>query len=488
MQRQQNKKIVVLQILILTFFCVRCFALDDEIGNPTVPPSSVKSGLVRTPNLLETSGNLTVTGNVRGGMQFRGLVPYGATTQFGAPLGSEDIGSFLRRSAPISSTRSQLLPQPYYLPSSTVGSIAPSGTGGVLTYPSIRDNKGTGEFVMPEISKVTKRTGIPAASPLYDYSRTRPLSYEPTDLDRMITYDLIREKNKKDLSNALQKASEGLRKSISEDKQAQQITQSTLSRAEPTEPIKRSFEPPEPLQPGQVPTAEAQKPAGKDVYEQMLDKVTKLAQPQEVSQPAQKQTAEQKQAEQPEEKEKGPSDLKSELAEIEKETAEAVIGVHKSFATQAKDKFNYYMRKAEEFLKQGKYYNAVDAYVLASIYKPDDPLAYAGRAHALFASGEYMSSAYFLARAINIFPQYVNFKIDMNAMIPDKGRLESRIADVKLWAQKAESAELSFLLAYIYYQLDKTDLALEAINFSAGKMPDNAAVKALKQAIEKKTQ
>jgi tetratricopeptide (TPR) repeat protein len=180
--------------------------------------------------------------------------------------------------------------------------------------------------------------------------------------------------------------------------------------------------------------------------------------------------------------------LKSELAEIEKETAEAVVGVHKSFATQAKDKFNYYMRTAEEFLKQGKYYNAVDAYVLASIYKPDDPLAYAGRAHALFASGEYMSSAYFLARAINIFPQYVNFKIDINAMIPDKGRLESRIADVKLWAQKAESAELSFLLAYIYYQLDKTYLALEAINFSAGKMPDNAAVKALKQAIEKKAQ
>ena len=137
------------------------------------------------------------------------------------------------------------------------------------------------------------------------------------------------------------------------------------------------------------------------------------------------------------------------------------------------------MRTAEEFLKQGKYYRAVDAYTLASIYKPDDPLAYAGRAHALFASGEYMSSAYFLARAINIFPQYVNFKIDLNAMIPDKDRLESRIADVKQWIEKTQSAELSFLLAYIYYQLDKPDLALEAINFAAEKMPDSVARKGL---------
>jgi tetratricopeptide (TPR) repeat protein len=486
MKENRDKKIVVFQLLVLMFFCARCFAIEDEIGNPTVPPSSVKRGLVRTPNPIDASGNLAVTGNVSGEAYFHGLVPYRATTQFGAPLGSEDIGSFLRRSAPVSSARSQFLPQPYYLPSSTVGSIATSGTGAVLTYPSIRDNKGTGEFVIPEAPKVEKRAEIPAASPLYDYSRTRPLSYEPTDLERVISYDLIREKNKKDLSIALQRASEGLHKSISEDKQAQQSAQRTLSVPEPTKPMER-FEPPEPLQPGKVPAAEAEKPASKDVYEQMLEDAAKTPQPQQVSQPAQQQTAEQKQGQVAEPREKGPSDLRSELAEIEKETAEAVVGVHKSFATQAKDKFNYYMRTAEEFLKQGKYYHAVDAYILASIYKPDDPLAYAGRSHALFASGEYVSSAYFLARAVNIFPQYVNFKIDLNAMIPDKDRLESRITDVKQWIAKTGSAELSFLLAYIYYQLDKPDLATGAIKLAVEKMPDSAAVKALKQAIEKKS-
>ena len=316
--------------------------------------------------------------------------------------------------------------------------------------------------------KVEKKADIPAVSPLYDYSRTRPLSYEPTDLERIIAYDLIREKNKKNLSDALQRASEGAHKIPAEDQQTQKTAQSTLLKPEPVEPIKRSFEPVEPLQPGQVPTAETEKTAGKkSVYEQMLEQVAETAQPQEIPQSAQQKPKEQKQAEESEEK--TPSGLRSEFSKIEKETAEALVGVHKSFATQANDKFNYYMRTAEEFLKQGKYYRAVDAYTLASIYKPDDPLAYAGRAHALFASGEYMSSAYFLARAINIFPGYVKFKIDLNAMIPDKDRLESRIADIKQWIEKTESAELSFLLAYIYYQLDKTDSALKAINFAAEK-------------------
>lgn len=480
MKTRKNKNIIV--FLIIVILSSNCLALDDEIGNPTVPPSSVKSGLRRSPNPVDNRSDLAVTGNVSGMGYFHGSVPYQSTSEFGAPLGTSDISSFLRRSAPISSARSQYSPQPYYLPSSTVSSTTVSGTGGVLTYPRIQDNKGTGEFVIPEVSKVEKGPQIPGVSPLYDYSRARPLSYESTDLERTITYDRIREKNKKDLSSALQKASEGMHKIPAQDQQAGREAENTFSIPQPNEPIKQSFKPLEPLQPGKIPAAQAKTSAGKDIYEQMLEQVMKTPQGQEVSQPPQGQVVEQNQPE-----EKHPSNMRSKLAEIDEKTAEAIVGVHKSFATRAKDKFNYYMRTAEEFLKQGKYYSAADAYTLASIYKPDDPLAYAGRSHALFASGEYMSSAYFLARAINIFPQYVDFKIDINAMIPDKDRLESRIADVKQWASKTESAELRFLLAYIYYQLGKTDLALEAIKFSAEKMPNSAPIETLKQAIEKKS-
>lgn len=467
MKNNGNKKIVVFQLLVLTLFLTRCFALQDGVGNPTAPPSSTQSGLVRSPNPLSPSGNVTVTGNVSGMSYFHGEVPYVAPNQFYAPLGSESISSFYRLTAPLSSpTTSQFLPQPYYLPSSTVSTLAPSALGTILTYPSIRANKGTGDFVVPQTPAPVENQEITAASPLYDYSRTRPLNYEPTEMEKMVTYELMHEKSKEELSQALQKVTEEAYKPSTEAEQ-------------PTEPAKPS-EPSKPLQPGEIPKTEAGQPAAKSVYEQMLEEIKK-AQEQKATQPN-RQPAEQNQPPQ----EGGPSELKSELSKVEKGTDEALVGVHKSFATQAHDKFNYYMRTAEEFLKEGKYYRAVDAYTLAGIYKPDNPLAYAGRAHALFAGGEYMSSAYFLTKAINIFPQYIDFKIDLHAMIPDANRLESRIADVKQWADKTNSPDLNFLLAYIYYQLGRTDSAMEAIKFAAEKMPDSVAVKALKRAIEKK--
>jgi hypothetical protein len=85
-----------------------------------------------------------------------------------------------------------------------------------------------------------------------------------------------------------------------------------------------------------------------------------------------------------------------------------------------------------------------------------------------------------------MFPEYVKFKIDLNAMIPDKDRLESRIADVKVWIERTNSPELNFLLAYIYYQLGKPDLATKAIDTASQKMPNSQAVKVLKQVIEQK--
>jgi len=496
--QRDKKSIVIFQILVLSFFCVRCFAIRDPIGDPTVPPSSLKSGLVKSPNPIDTSGNLIVTGNVRGMAYFHGSVPYRATTEFGAPLGTDSLNSFFRRSAPINLARSQLYPQPYHLPSSTVSSIAPGSRDAILTYPGINSSIRADESVTSKQLKTEQRTMIPAVSPLYDYDRTRPLSYDPTDLERVITYEQIREKNKKDLSDALQKASRGMHKIGDEDmpsllldkQKKEQPTQGTnliterLGPVERLEPVKR-LEPVEPFQlSDRQPSIEAKKTVGKSVYEQMLQQIAEARQSQE-AQPEQQQKASwQEQAQEPEDKK--PGDLRSEFSEIQKETAEAVVGIHKSFATEAKDKFNYYMRAAEKFLKQSKYYRAADAYTLAGIYKPEDPLAYAGRSHALFASGEYMSSAYFLARAIDIFPQYVNFKIDLNVMIPDKDRLNGRIGDIKQWIDKTNSAQLSFLLAYIYYQLDRLDLAVERIQFAQEQMPDSDVVKVLKQAIEKK--
>ncbi|MDD5011366.1 MAG: hypothetical protein PHQ00_04515 [Phycisphaerae bacterium] len=460
---------------VIQIFCVVCSAVQSPIGDPTVPPSSTQRGLRRSPSPIDNSGNLIVTGNVRGGMEFRGLVPYRSTTEFGADAGSADIGSFLRRSAPIDIGRRQASPQPYYLPSTTVSSMNRNGTSGLVSYPSVKQTKGSGEFALPEAPKVQDKITLPASSPLYEYNLSRPLSYKPADLERVVSYDLMRSKKQQDLIDALDKAAKDKQDALQPTEQIQQEDQSIFSGPEPIKPIERSFEPAEPLKPGQMREEVAKT---KSIYEQMLEEIKE----------GETAAVEEEQAE--EESRIGAitdanvGGMQSEFSKIEKETAEAIVGVHKTFAAQTEDKFNYYMKSAEEFLQQGQYYRAADAYTLASIYKPQDPLAHAGRAHALFASGEYMSSAYYLAAALNIFPEYVKFKIDLNAMIPDKDRLESRISDIKTWIDRTDSPELSFLLAYIYHQLGNDDLALGAINFSAQKLPDSEAVKVLKQAIE----
>jgi len=95
-----------------------------------------------------------------------------------------------------------------------------------------------------------------------------------------------------------------------------------------------------------------------------------------------------------------------------------------------------------------------------------------------------MSSALFLSRALEIFPEYARFKIDLVAMVGDKDKLESRIAEVERWLEISGAPELQFLLGYVYYQMGRLDRAKKAIDAAYEKLPDSPAVIALKKAID----
>ena len=87
-------------------FLAAVSAVDGQVGGRlgrgTTPVSSTRSGrsgLIRSPNPIDTSTNLVITGNVGGGRHFRGVVPYRATTDFGAVNPSSSLDSFLRRAS-----------------------------------------------------------------------------------------------------------------------------------------------------------------------------------------------------------------------------------------------------------------------------------------------------------------------------------------------------------------------------------------------------
>ena len=163
--------------------------------------------------------------------------------------------------------------------------------------------------------------------------------------------------------------------------------------------------------------------------------------------------------------------------------AKRIIGGHKNHDSFAADKFSRHMRDAEDRLRAGKYYKAADSYTLALVYSPDDPQALAGRSHALFAAGEYISSALFLTRALAINPEYAKVRVDFVKLLGGSNRLAGRVADIERWFARSGSGRLQLLLGYVYYQTGRISEAKRAVEAAGTKMPRSPAVRAIVAAI-----
>jgi len=488
--------------VFLAAFSKTGWAVGNPVGPTTVPPSSRRSGLIRSPNPIDRSRNLVITGNVGGGKHFRGVVPYNAVSDFGGRLGSSPLDSFLRRSVtPRSPSRYTSRYEPYYSQTGTVTTTSP-GRPGVIRPPATRvaarpllsDTIGA----LPPLSP--RRAEMSYAKAALPLIRLRPMSMTPQQLEKVISAEVAAstrdekltaewhqtrtEQLQQDLKQVSDKAAELERGLAGKDDFLKLSAPKKLG-----EDVPKRFETPTTKEQAgkksvQTPFTALGLPGEKlDIYEQMKQQLgfEKPLRPSTIIQQT-KEPAEAEEEATEEEGEQGPS--LDELSGVRLSArAKTVMGSYESFASFSKDKFNQYLRAAEQYLKQGKYYRAADAYTLASIYKPDDPLVYAGKSHALFAAGEYMSSALFLSRALEIFPEYAQFKIDLEAMVGDIDKLETRVVDVEEWLERSNAAELWFLLGYVYYQMDRPERAKEAIDAAYEKMPEAPPVITLKKAI-----
>ncbi|MBA7675000.1 hypothetical protein ES703_83228 [subsurface metagenome] len=497
--------------------------IDSPVGSGRVPPSSARSGLIRSPNPIDRSGNLIITGNVAGGRHFRGVVPYRATSSFGAGVGSSSLDSFLRRSASSGDfgTFSGRY-TPYYSPSATVTTTRPNRPGVFRPTATRIGGRAADGFALRAGSAI--KSGRQQALSAVSNIKLRPRRFSPQELEKLIADGVATYAQAKRIADEQNLAQmERLRQDLKQLRhRAPQLKQSLISRDESLRPFTKLEPSADVLQPLklQKPTGQAgeedfptQKRAFRtldkqsDVYEQMkqqidnlqktLERLRAVEQPEDTAQRRRTEDRRQKTEDrrQRTDDRRWTTDDRRWTTEDEirnilgtdvdvSAKAKSILGPHKTFASYSNDKFNQHIRAGEMYLKQGRYYRAADSFTMASIYKPDDPLAYAGRSHALFAAGEYMSSALFLSRTLEIFPEYARFKIDLVAMVGDRDKLESRIADVEEWFQRSEAPELQFLLAYVYYQMGRLDRAKEAIDAAYEKLPDSPAVIALKKAID----
>jgi hypothetical protein len=483
---------IIMGVMPSAAFSLESPANSNPLGLGTVPPTAYKSGLIPSINPIDTSGNNVITGNVSGGMQFRGVVPYTSITDFSMPVTSlshtsGSLDSFLR-----DSQGSQATQQPghgltpFYSPSFTETRIIP-GTGGMVTTPS------------GGVSPLTPYAGSNVPQTNYQVGllpiTRRPLSMNMTDMEQSLESDATRfGPGVTPVAEAQSQEQFWRDMGVRLTRKAEQIQPEGINPQRGIDPntgLYRGYVGINPLNPTahdvnfqpKLITVKGEEGAGtQDVYEQMKMQLGKASKTREEMRPK----AEEKPAPnaiQPTEPNTAEAVQKSLINNAQ---ADVILGSYKSFAAYSTDRFNRHMRAAESYLKQGRYYRAADAYTLATVYKPDDPLAYAGKSISLFASGEYMSSALFLARAVEIFPDYPKVKVDLVVMIGDKDTVENRIIEAREWSRKSDSGEMDFLLSYIFYQMDRMEFARQAIESAAAKMPDSKPVMAMKKAIDER--
>ncbi|MHC4619328.1 MAG: tetratricopeptide repeat protein [Planctomycetota bacterium] len=593
-----------------TAFSGVVWGLENPVGSlPTVPPSSIRSGLVRSVEPVGASGNLIITGNVPGGRHFRGIVPYNAISDFSAFQGSTRFDSFLRRSGGLGTFYNQLgIAEAYYSPSGTVAIRVPGQTELVLPVSKSIGGVVVDGVAVPLLSSsqpvVSERIVLPQK--VESYSRFGLTPITPQEMERTLLGQVSVPGQQEGLADFVQRVrpegipeglvqDEGAIKGVNEDSPfrirpqttaeseslVQELRQKPLgvrSREELLEMLERSRRQEQEGTEEQVDSREvierdrALLPPDSDVMrtdtprpgetvlprpdrdgdtgisselQRLLDESRRIGTGRvegdiygrgktgagetgvagrgrvDVLSEAEEGLLKRGGRERIERKvdssrlqpgaisqrglgklysADGPST--SEVPRLSRrDRAEAILGEHESFASFAKAKYHQHVKAAEVYLKQGRYYRAADAYTMASVYDAKSPLAYAGKSHALFAAGEYMSSSLFLSRAVEIFSDYGGrlkaagaetagaelnlFKLFApSLMVIGRDKLESRATDVEQWQQKSDSAELQFLLSYVYYQMGRPERAKEAIKKAAEKMPDSPAVSVLKKAVE----
>jgi hypothetical protein len=454
-------------------------------GNPTYPVSAPVAGSLTTPISSyqvnapqgQPSGmlnnNLLITGNVGGGRFFHGFVPYGSPLDFRGSLDTTSLDSFLRYATPPS--------QDFYSPTASPLGYQASVPIELLAGPStkIRTSTTSEAYFVPFSVSAASAQQVPSQSNLIPLPANIPGNYQ-TILSRVQGYQNVEQfiPNPGSLIET-----ETSMKTVEQEN----LLKSELEQSPLNEPFK-TFEQPAvtpatlkktPVQPLQNLREEdymqkrmqGNEQIRKAIEEQWVEKL-KAAGVEETQPTAQKKKYSITTA-------PGAPAGPAAAAKVETNQGKQSFDFEKEYG----DKFDSYIKTAQQYMKEGKFYQAADSYTMASIYRPLEPLGYAGKALALFAAGEYLSSSKMLSAAYDLNTEYAKTKLDLGLLFSDKSLLEVRLADLQKWTKASESPEFLFLLSFIDYQMGKNVQAEAAINLALQKKPEDKNMLALKKAI-----
>jgi tetratricopeptide (TPR) repeat protein len=125
-----------------------------------------------------------------------------------------------------------------------------------------------------------------------------------------------------------------------------------------------------------------------------------------------------------------------------------LIAVLRNGATTYED----YMRLGDFRFFMGDFTAAGESYRAAHKAKPDNPFALFAMTHAAFANSEYRQAVRYLEEALAIEPNWGLYEFRLQEFYGDAQEFERQLKNLERQAElRSQSADLKFLLAYIYY-------------------------------------
>lgn len=451
---------------------------NPNVGSRFGPPAQVPSAAQAPRRMITPSdpsygaGNNIVTGTVGGMKYFRGVVPYGSSYYTGGSLdaGSTSVDDFRRRSAdPIVTDRNPGRVQPYYEPERTTSRFVRPQTMATPSGPSVGRVAPTSPYVLSTSPQM-----------LDARTRQRPLSTDARQVEELLSrQQLLAQENLPSLDSKL----------LTERIVVEPAERPDALPAVPLLPQQRTL----PVEPKPLPEQEVQAQIQNELDQALRqqESIPTEGRPLPEAVEGLPQKPEIEGLPQPEgEQSAAQQDLLPDPREQANIAAQGrqIMGEHKTYDSLAYAKYAGYMQTAESYIKEGKFYKAADVYELAALWRPEESRSYLGKGFALLAAGEYMSSSYYISRAIELEPVLASKSFDLPKLLGDRDMFENRLLELEGWQERSGSGELAFLQAYVLYQDGRAEAAAEAIAKAVKVMPESKAVQKLSQVLTPQTQ
>jgi hypothetical protein len=411
--------------------------------------------------------NAYITGNIRGGQSFQGLVPYRSQYEFTGNLGSSTLSDFTRDSVGVRDLSNSVGPPQYYLDPS-------------------RQMTGTfGNRVLPSNQVFQQNNITPMGSALITEGPRSTFSSRPLNQPYMAINAPPGEfaplyQQRRETALGLSAAPTGLfpPANIQGQKNLPGLPENQPAEIPTGSPIRPEFEAPLRTAPENMAASapstriENEPPGFYLNLEKKWEQSAPAEEPTGAGQNAQ--AGNRTTAKKTEPSTKSPV-IAPNAATTEKRLAAVSAG--NETADQFKKRFfNAYMQKGERFMREGRYYQAADAFGNAAFYDSRNPLVWLAQSHALFASGEFLSSAYYLNKSLNLAVPPPGSESDLKRIFPNIEEFNKRFEDLKTWQERSGEPMMLFLKGYIEYQTGDLPQAVKTLTDAAKQLPNVPAV------------